>query len=520
MAENINLNNVATFQNDTSAVNTVNNNNAAITTAFTDVLSRSGTSPNQMNSPLDMNNNQIINLPFPTTLTSAARLADVTSAQNITIISATTGTSGHTVPFLDGNNTWSGTQTINPPTGLSNAIVTNQNLTGTAAGNVANAINITTDNIVAGSNVSVGFAVNQGFGGAAATGGRQALTGAVSLNSATNASNPNRTYTGVFGSSTSIANDTGTNSTSSATSAGEVQGANFLAQLGSSATNFFAVIGCECNTAMFAGSSTWAKAIGAFSGAGADTVAGTVINTMQWMYNHAGAVKWTTGILMDNLGGLGNFPISTTGTIFKTGGNGSCANGIDFSNTTFSGFAFLSNGFGVTPVGAINSGLAGVNNGTLNLSGVTSGTIAILTNSVSNLLTISQPVQIGIIGSTAGALNLAGLTSGSAQLSCSATGGSLQLGAGNVTVDTSGNIFTNGAIKIGNSTGLVAGGDAGHPYLYGTTATFGIFFGSGAPTISASQGSLYIRSDGTTNVTRAYINTTGSTTWTAINTVA
>src|SRR6266446_6183023 len=112
MAENINLNNVATFQNDTSAVNTVNNNNAAITTAFTDVLSRSGVGPNQMSSALDMNGNQIINLPFPSTLNSPARLADVTSAQNITIINATTGTSGHTVPFLDGTNTWSAPQTI------------------------------------------------------------------------------------------------------------------------------------------------------------------------------------------------------------------------------------------------------------------------------------------------------------------------------------------------------------------------------------------------------------------------
>src|SRR5258706_2438254 len=113
MAENINLNNVATFQNDTTAVNVVNTNNAAITTAFTDTLSRSGVSPNQMLSTLDMNNNQIINLPFPTTLNSPARLQDVTNAQNITIINATTGTSGHTVPFLDGVNTWSAIQNFN-----------------------------------------------------------------------------------------------------------------------------------------------------------------------------------------------------------------------------------------------------------------------------------------------------------------------------------------------------------------------------------------------------------------------
>src|SRR5258707_8079907 len=115
MAENISHNNVATFQNDTTAVNVVYGNNAAITTAFTDTLSRSGISPNQMTSTLDMNNNQMINLPFPTTLNSPARLQDVTNAQNITIINATTGTSGYVVGFLDGTNTWSAPQTLSLP---------------------------------------------------------------------------------------------------------------------------------------------------------------------------------------------------------------------------------------------------------------------------------------------------------------------------------------------------------------------------------------------------------------------
>jgi hypothetical protein len=52
-----------------------------------------------------------------------------------------------------------------------------------------------------------------------------------------------------------------------------------------------------------------------------------------------------------------------------------------------------------------------------------------------------------------------------------------------------------------------------------STANFGVFAGSGAPTLSAAKGSLYIRSDGTTNVTRAYIATDSAGTWTAINTV-
>lgn len=47
-----------------------------------------------------------------------------------------------------------------------------------------------------------------------------------------------------------------------------------------------------------------------------------------------------------------------------------------------------------------------------------------------------------------------------------------------------------------------------------------ILSGSGAPTVSAPQGSLYLRTDGSSTSTRAYINTDGSTTWTAITTAA
>lgn len=54
----------------------------------------------------------------------------------------------------------------------------------------------------------------------------------------------------------------------------------------------------------------------------------------------------------------------------------------------------------------------------------------------------------------------------------------------------------------------------------GTAAALGIYYGSGAPTVSAAKGSLYLRSDGSGTNDRAYINTNGSTTWTALVTVA
>lgn len=43
----------------------------------------------------------------------------------------------------------------------------------------------------------------------------------------------------------------------------------------------------------------------------------------------------------------------------------------------------------------------------------------------------------------------------------------------------------------------------------------GIYYGSGAPSVSAPKGSWYMRADGTSTITRFYINTNGATSWTA-----
>ena len=93
--------------NGTTAATSINTNFTNIATLFLDVLSRQGTMPNTMLSSLDMNSNQILNLPAPATINSPARLIDVTSNPTITV--PPVGTSGATVPLLNGNNTWSGT---------------------------------------------------------------------------------------------------------------------------------------------------------------------------------------------------------------------------------------------------------------------------------------------------------------------------------------------------------------------------------------------------------------------------
>ena len=81
-------------------------------------------------------------------------------------------------------------------------------------------------------------------------------------------------------------------------------------------------------------------------------------------------------------------------------------------------------------------------------------------------------------------------------------------------------VIGNGEAWVMSATAIPAGGTAGKGYKFSSTANFGVFFGSGAPTLSAAKGSLYLRSDGSTTNNRMYVNTDGSTTWTAVTTAA
>lgn len=62
---------------DNTVVTTINGNNAAIEAALENTLSRDGTSPNQMNAPLDMNSERILNLPTPVSANEPVRLTDL-----------------------------------------------------------------------------------------------------------------------------------------------------------------------------------------------------------------------------------------------------------------------------------------------------------------------------------------------------------------------------------------------------------------------------------------------------------
>jgi hypothetical protein len=88
------------------------------------------------------------------------------------------------------------------------------------------------------------------------------------------------------------------------------------------------------------------------------------------------------------------------------------------------------------------------------------------------------------------------------------------------TLTSTGNQSTAGVQVSKSGSAATAGGAEALRVGTGATGVVGVYYGSGVPTIAAPKGSLYLRTDGSSTSTRAYINTDASTTWTAITTAA
>ena len=69
-----------------------------------------------------------------------------------------------------------------------------------------------------------------------------------------------------------------------------------------------------------------------------------------------------------------------------------------------------------------------------------------------------------------------------------------------------------GTVTAKSGTAPPGSGACSAGYLMSSTANLGVFFGAGAPTCSAAQGSIYLRTDG---AGATYINNNGSTGWTS-----
>lgn len=90
----------------------------------------------------------------------------------------------------------------------------------------------------------------------------------------------------------------------------------------------------------------------------------------------------------------------------------------------------------------------------------------------------------------------------------------------NIGLKNEGTSQFDGVATFRGATGLTAGGDIALRLTSAPTTSPAVLVGSGVPSLSAPKGSLYLRSDGTSTSTRAYINTDGGGTWTAITTAA
>ena len=236
-----------------------------------------------------------------------------------------------------------------------------------------------------------------------------------------------------------------------------------------------------------------------------------------------------------------NGNVSTSSSVNATGnivgsyflGNGSFLTGLSSTSRITSGTTEMSVD---VPSGNIRATVGGTANiavfstSGINIIGGVSATGGIVSSNVntSGFVTATGNVTGGNIIST-GLISAAGnilggniAVSGNVSLTANVIAGNLTTGAqmialGNV---TGGNVTTSGLVRAFSATAVPAGGTSGAGLVFSTTANFGVFFGSGAPTLSAAKGSLYLRTNGTTTNDRMYVNTDGGTTWTAVITAA
>jgi hypothetical protein len=83
---------------------------------------------------------------------------------------------------------------------------------------------------------------------------------------------------------------------------------------------------------------------------------------------------------------------------------------------------------------------------------------------------------------------------------------------------TAASVAATGNVTADSNVALVAGGASAF-IATNTAVGMGVYIGSGAPTVAAAKGSIYLRSDGSSTSTRLYVSD-GGTTWIAVTTAS
>jgi len=193
-----------------------------------------------------------------------------------------------------------------------------------ATGTASNGVNLSLLNVegdtatVTGQNFLNVFAVQNSFGGSTVQGGRQGIQASVNQTAATNSSNGNRNYVGIYGAATSSSGDGGTDLTTGAK--GAYFGMNPLCILNAGATNTLNCSAAEVNIAVKSGASTNYKSGIQIAQLPFDAVQGSSTDAAISISNQTGAVGWKNGILF----GPQNVqaPLSGSGYILQSYGPG------------------------------------------------------------------------------------------------------------------------------------------------------------------------------------------------------
>ena len=286
------------------------------------------------------------------------------------------------------------------------------------------------------------------------------------------------------------------------------------------------------------------RTAGLISATGNITGGNLLSTTLSLSGNILSAINTTANITTTANISVGNALINgvtaTTGNItggnLRTTGQMSASGNVTGGNVSTAG---LITAVGNIIGGNLNTGAQVIATGNITGGNVISvalvqGTIVSATGNVigGNVSSGAQIVATGNI--TGGNILTAGLVSATGNI----TGGNV-LGGANVNASlftgttisvaaniTGGNVLSSAVISaVGNArilsgTAVPAGGTAGAGYRMSSVTNFGIFFGSGAPTLSAAQGSLYMRTDGSATSDRMYVNTDGATAWTPVITAS
>jgi len=283
---------------------------------------------------------------------------------------------------------------------------------------------------------------------------------------------------------------------------------------------------------------------GIVSATGNITSGNLLSTTLSLSGNVLSAINTTANVTTTANISVGNALINgitaTTGNV--TGGNLRTTGQMSASGNVTGGN--VSTGGLITATGNVTGGNLLATANVIVTGNITSGNIIVTSASTAATYSATGNVTGGNINSGAQVVatgNITGgniLTGGLLSVTGNITGGNVLGGANvnavlhtgttiSVTANiTGGNILSGavvsavGAATILSGTAIPVGGTAGAGYKMSSTANLGIFFGSGAPTLNAAQGSLYMRTDGSTTSTRLYVNTNGTNGWTSVTTAS